>query len=88
LSQVTIQALRLPAASNSTSSTAGRSASTAPRRAWQTRSSTENKIGLDVALESLKFWRERRGISVEPLLQQARVCRVERVMRPYLEAMI
>ncbi len=47
-----------------------------------------NKIGLDVALGALKFWRERRGSSVERLLQQARVCRVERVMRPYLEAMI
>ncbi len=47
-----------------------------------------NKIGLDVALEALKLWRERRGISVERLLRQARVCRVERVMRPYLEAII
>ena len=45
-----------------------------------------NKIGLDVAIEALKFWRERQGVSFEQLLTQARVCRVERVIRPYLEA--
>jgi len=45
-----------------------------------------NKLGLDVALEALKTWRRRRGAVVERLLEQARACRVERVMRPYLEA--
>ncbi len=44
------------------------------------------KLGLDVALEALKTWRGRRGAFVQRLLEQARVCRVERVMRPYLEA--
>lgn len=45
-----------------------------------------NKIGLDVALEALRFWRPRRRAKTERLLEYARVCRVERVMRPYLEA--
>jgi predicted transcriptional regulator of viral defense system len=45
-----------------------------------------SKLGLDVALEALRTWRGRRGAVVERLLEQARVCRVERVMRPYLEA--
>ncbi len=45
-----------------------------------------SKLGLDVALEALRTWRGRRGASIERLLKQARVCRVERVMRPYLEA--
>ena len=45
-----------------------------------------NKIGLDVALEALKNWRERRGAVFERLLEQARNCRVERVIKPYLEA--
>ncbi|HWA76045.1 MAG TPA: type IV toxin-antitoxin system AbiEi family antitoxin domain-containing protein [Polyangiaceae bacterium] len=45
-----------------------------------------NKLGLDVALEALRSWRRRRGASVERLLGHARACRVERVMRPYLEA--
>ncbi len=46
-----------------------------------------NKIGLDVALEGLRFYLERRGASRSTLLHYARVCRVERVMLPYLEAM-
>ena len=45
-----------------------------------------SKLGLDVALEALRTWRGRRGAVVQRLLEQARVCRVERVMRPYLEA--
>ena len=46
-----------------------------------------NKIGLDVALEALKdAWRRRR-VRVGDLEKCARVCRVERVMRPYLEAL-
>jgi predicted transcriptional regulator of viral defense system len=47
-----------------------------------------NKIGLDVALEALReAWRERR-FTMEALDRAARVCRVERVMRPYLEAIV
>lgn len=45
-----------------------------------------NKIGLDIALEALKNWRSKRKANIEKLLEQARICRVERVMRPYLEA--
>ena len=46
------------------------------------------KIGLDVALEALKLYRQRRDLSVDKLLHYARICRVERVMRPYLEAVL
>jgi len=46
-----------------------------------------NKIGLDVALEALRTWRSRRRSKIEQLLEYARVCRVARVLRPYLEAM-
>ena len=47
-----------------------------------------NKIGLDVALEALtEVWREGRA-GVDELNRYARVCRVERVMRPYLEATV
>ena len=45
-----------------------------------------NKIGLDVALEDLREYRRRRG-SVDELLRYAEICRVARVMRPYLEAL-
>ena len=51
-----------------------------------------NKIGLDVALEALRFYYGtspngwRRGSRLQALLEHARACRVERVMRPYLDA--
>ncbi len=45
------------------------------------------KLGTDVALEALRTWRERRTSKIETLLQYARTCRVERIIRPYLEAM-
>lgn len=47
-----------------------------------------NKIGLDTAMEALKLYRERRRVKVDELLKFARVCRVEKVMRPYLEAVL
>jgi predicted transcriptional regulator of viral defense system len=47
-----------------------------------------NKIGMEVALEALRNWRGRRQTNVERLLQSARACRVERVIRPYLEALL
>ena len=47
-----------------------------------------NRIGMDVVLEALKFHRERNGFDLRALLDCARACRVERVMRPYLEALL
>jgi len=47
-----------------------------------------NKIGLDVALEALReVWRDRR-FTIDEIQLSARICRVERVMRPYLEALV
>ena len=47
-----------------------------------------NKIGLDVALEALReAWRERR-ITMDEIDRLARICRVERVMRPYVESLV
>jgi len=47
-----------------------------------------NQIGLDVALEALKdAWRGRR-FTMDEMNRFARVARVERVMRPYLEALV
>lgn len=47
-----------------------------------------NKVGLDVALEALKLYCRKRKTSVEELLRYAAICRVEKVMRPYLEALL
>ncbi len=47
-----------------------------------------NKIGLDVALESLReAWRSKRATADE-LWRYAKICRVANVMRPYLEALM
>jgi predicted transcriptional regulator of viral defense system len=47
-----------------------------------------NKIGLDVALEGLReAWRERR-FTMDEMDRFSRICRVERVMKPYLEALV
>ena len=47
-----------------------------------------NKIGLDVALEALReAWRARR-FKMDELDRCAAICRVQRVMRPYLESLV
>ena len=46
-----------------------------------------NKIGLDVALEALRDFRRKHRGGMDELWRYARICRIERVMRPYLEAL-
>ncbi len=46
-----------------------------------------NRIGIDVAIEALKLCRKRKVARTPELLKYARLCRVERVMMPYLEAL-
>ena len=44
------------------------------------------KIGLDVAIESLRDgWRKKR-FTIDELWKFARICRVANIIRPYLEA--
>ena len=46
-----------------------------------------NKIGQDVALEALRdFWRKRNG-TMDELVRCARICRVAKIMQPYLESL-
>jgi predicted transcriptional regulator of viral defense system len=47
-----------------------------------------NKLGLDVAIEALKLYRQRQRMRLDELLRYARICRVENVMQPYLEALL
>lgn len=47
-----------------------------------------NKLGLDLAIEALRLYLRRPGSCVDDLLFFARVCRVENVMRPYIEALL
>jgi predicted transcriptional regulator of viral defense system len=44
-----------------------------------------NKIGLDVAIEALRDYRRSRG-KLDELWRFAEICRVARVIRPYIEA--
>jgi hypothetical protein len=47
-----------------------------------------NKIGLDIALEALReAWQEGR-IAIDEVERFARICRVDRVMQPYLESLV
>jgi predicted transcriptional regulator of viral defense system len=47
-----------------------------------------NKIGLDIALETLREgWREKL-FTMDELWEYAKICRVSNVMRPYLESLV
>lgn len=45
-----------------------------------------NKVGLDVAIEALRESLTQRKCTYDDLWRYAKVCRVEHVIRPYLEA--
>ncbi|HZS85292.1 MAG TPA: type IV toxin-antitoxin system AbiEi family antitoxin domain-containing protein [Stellaceae bacterium] len=47
-----------------------------------------SKVGLDVAIEALRDCRRRRLCTVDRLWHFARICRVQNVMRPYMEALL
>ena len=47
-----------------------------------------NKIGMDTVLEALALYRDQHKPKPRKLIEYAKVCRVEKVMRPYLEALL
>lgn len=47
-----------------------------------------NRIGLDTAVEAIRFYRERRNVKVNDLMRYASICRVKKIIRPYLEAIL
>ncbi|MBC8390041.1 MAG: type IV toxin-antitoxin system AbiEi family antitoxin domain-containing protein [Actinobacteria bacterium] len=47
-----------------------------------------NKIGMSVVLEALKLYKVRKKFNLGELLKYAHICRVEKIMKPYLEAML
>jgi predicted transcriptional regulator of viral defense system len=60
---------------------------TSPARTVADCSKYRNKIGLDVAIEALRDYRRKKKGSLDELHRMTKVCRVDRVIRPYLEAM-
>ena len=47
-----------------------------------------NTIGLDTAIEALKLYRDRRDMKIDEIMRFATICRVTKIMRPYLEAIL
>lgn len=47
-----------------------------------------NKIGMDVVLEALKLYKARKKFNLSKVLEYAKICRVEEVMKPYLEVLL
>lgn len=47
-----------------------------------------NKIGLDVAIEALKETWRTQSATMDELSRAAKICRVDKIMRPYLEAIV
>lgn len=47
-----------------------------------------NKVGLDTAVEAIRFYRERKRVQVDDLMRYAAICRVKKVIRPYIEALL
>ncbi len=45
-----------------------------------------NKIGMDVFLEALKLYKSRFKPKISEILKYSRVCRVESLIKPYLES--
>ena len=47
-----------------------------------------NQLGLDTVVEAVRFYRERRSIRVDDLMRYAGICRVKKIIRPYIEAIL
>jgi len=47
-----------------------------------------NKLGIDVCVEALNLYRRRGRMKLDLIERYAKICRVERIMRPYLEAVL
>jgi predicted transcriptional regulator of viral defense system len=47
-----------------------------------------NRLGTDVVMEALQLYRKRHTLNLSKLMEYARICRVENVIRPYLEAQL
>ncbi|VAW97393.1 hypothetical protein MNBD_GAMMA23-913, partial [hydrothermal vent metagenome] len=47
-----------------------------------------NKLGMDVVLEALKLYKSQKMFKLDKLMEYAKICRVEKVMKPYLEAVL
>lgn len=61
---------------------------TSPERSIADAFRYRKEFGLDLAIEALRAWRERRGARPDKLMSAAKAVRAERLIRPYLEAVL
>ena len=47
-----------------------------------------NKIGNEIAIEALRRGLDEKNVDVKEILKYAKICRVENIIKPYLEATI
>lgn len=47
-----------------------------------------NQLGMEVVLEALRLYRIRKPLKVHEIIEYSRICRIEKIIRPYLEATI
>ena len=47
-----------------------------------------NSLGIEVGVEALRNGLEERKFTPADLLRAAKICRVDRIVRPYLEALV
>jgi len=46
------------------------------------------KVGLDTVVEAVRLYREHKRVKVDDLMHYAAICRVTKIIRPYLEALL
>lgn len=46
-----------------------------------------NKIGIETCIEALKNWKTREDKSIKNLLSYSKICRMEKIIKPYLQAL-
>jgi len=47
-----------------------------------------NQIGLDIVIEALKIYKETRRMDLNKISYYAKMCKMEKVMQPYLEVLV
>lgn len=47
-----------------------------------------HRVGLDVCLEALKLYRQSKNFQLDQLRYFAQICRVEKIIKPYLEIIL
>ena len=47
-----------------------------------------NKVGMNIVLEALAFYKERKKFNPTKLMRYAKICRIENTIKPYIESII